>query len=67
MTSEFNTPQEEFWAGEFGDAYISRNESENLLSSNTALFAEIFSSLDKVPSSVMELGANIGMNIKKLL
>ena len=66
MTSEFNTPQEEFWAGEFGDAYISRNESENLLSSNTALFAEIFSSLDKVPSSVMELGANIGMNIKAL-
>ena len=66
MTSEFNTPQEEFWAGEFGDAYISRNESENLLSSNTALFAEIFSSLDKVPSSVLELGANIGMNIKAL-
>jgi spore coat polysaccharide biosynthesis protein SpsF len=66
VTSEFNTPQEEFWAGEFGDAYISRNESENLLSSNTALFAEIFSSLDKVPSSVLELGANIGMNIKAL-
>jgi pseudaminic acid biosynthesis-associated methylase len=66
VTSKFNTPQEEFWAGEFGDAYISRNESESLLSSNTALFAEIFSSLDKVPSSVMELGANIGMNIKAL-
>ena len=66
MTRKFDTPQEEFWAGEFGDAYISRNESENLLSSNTALFAEIFSSLDKVPSSVLELGANIGMNIKAL-
>jgi spore coat polysaccharide biosynthesis protein SpsF len=66
VTSKFNTPQEEFWAGEFGDAYISRNESENLLSSNTALFAEIFSSLDQVPSSVLELGANIGMNIKAL-
>ena len=66
MTSKFNTPQEEFWAGEFGDLYISRNESENLLASNIALFADIFSSLDKVPSSIMELGANIGMNVKAI-
>ena len=66
MSSKFNSPQEEFWAGEFGDAYISRNESENLLSSNIALFADIFSSLDKLPTSVMELGANIGMNIRAM-
>ncbi len=66
MTSKFNTPQEEFWAGEFGDLYISRNESENLLASNIALFADIFSSLDKVPLSIMELGANIGMNVKAI-
>ncbi len=66
MSRRFNTPQEEFWAGEFGDSYISRNESENLLASNIALFADIFSSLDKVPLSVMELGANIGMNIKAI-
>jgi pseudaminic acid biosynthesis-associated methylase len=66
MVSKFNTPQEEFWAGEFGDSYISRNESENLLASNIALFADIFSSLDNVPLSVMELGANIGMNIKAI-
>ncbi len=66
MSSKFNSPQEEFWAGEFGDAYISRNESENLLSSNVALFADIFSSIDKLPTSVMELGANIGMNIRAM-
>lgn len=66
MSSKFNTPQEEFWAGEFGDSYISRNESENLLAANIALFADIFSSLDKVPSSFMEIGANIGMNIKAI-
>lgn len=66
MTSKFNTPQEEFWAGEFGDAYISRNESEILLASNIALFAEVLSSLDNVPSSIMEIGANIGMNIKAM-
>ena len=66
MTIKFNSPQEEFWAGEFGETYTSRNESENLLSSNIALFAKIFSSLDKLPSSVMEIGANIGMNIKAI-
>jgi pseudaminic acid biosynthesis-associated methylase len=66
VSSKFNTPQEEFWAGEFGDLYISRNESENLLASNIALFADIFSSLDKLPLSIMELGANIGMNIKAM-
>lgn len=66
MSSKFNSPQEEFWAGEFGDTYISRNESENLLSSNIAFFADIFSSLDELPTSVMELGANIGMNIRAM-
>lgn len=66
MSGKFNTPQEEFWAGEFGDLYISRNESKNLLASNIALFADIFSSLDKLPLSIMELGANIGMNIKAM-
>jgi pseudaminic acid biosynthesis-associated methylase len=66
MAGSFNTPQEEFWAGDFGDSYISRNESENLLSSNIVLFADVFSSLDKLPTSIMELGANIGMNIKAM-
>jgi pseudaminic acid biosynthesis-associated methylase len=66
VNSKFNTPQEEFWAGQFGDLYISRNESEHLLASNIALFADIFSSLDKIPSSFMEIGANIGMNIKAI-
>ena len=66
MNAMSNTPQENFWAGEFGDSYISRNESENLLASNIMLFAKIFSSLDGVPLSFLELGANIGMNIKAI-
>ena len=66
MAGSFNTPQEEFWAGDFGNSYISRNESENLLSSNIVLFADVFSSLDKLPTSIMELGANIGMNVKAM-
>ena len=66
MSGKFNSPQEEFWAGDFGDSYISRNESENLLASNIALFADVFSSVDKLPSSFLELGANIGMNIRAI-
>ena len=63
MSANFDTPQEDFWAGEFGDSYIARNDSENLLASNIALFAKIFSSLERIPTSFLELGANIGMNI----
>ncbi len=66
MTSKFNSPQEEFWATEFGDSYISRNQSSKLLASNTALFASIFNSIESVPENFLELGANIGMNVKAI-
>ena len=66
MTINYNSPQEEFWAGEFGNSYIGRNESVDLLASNIALFAQIFSSMGKVPSSILELGANIGMNVRAI-
>ena len=66
MISKFNSPQEEFWAGEFGDDYISRNQSASLLASNTALFADIFSSISSVPQSFLEIGANIGMNVRAI-
>jgi pseudaminic acid biosynthesis-associated methylase len=66
VTSKFNSPQEEFWATEFGDSYISRNQSSKLLASNTALFASIFNSIESVPENFLELGANIGMNVKAI-
>ena len=58
--------QEQFWAGQFGTDYIDRNNSEELLSSNIHFFSNIFLSIDKLPSSVLEIGANVGMNIKAL-
>ena len=67
MISKFNSPQEEFWASEFGDSYISRNQSAILLASNTAFFSEIFKSIDSMPLTFLELGANIGMNVKAIL
>ena len=66
MISKYNSAQEEFWAGEFGNAYISRNQGDALLASNVAFFAEIFSSIPKLPETFLELGANIGMNISAI-
>ena len=65
-SDKFNTLQEEFWAGDFGDEYIARNESPELLSSNIAMFSKILSSVDTLPTQVLEVGANVGMNIRAL-
>lgn len=61
----FKTPQEEFWTGEFGNEYIERNVGERLVASNTALFAKILSKCSPV-SSLIEFGANIGLNLKAI-
>lgn len=61
----FQTPQENFWAGEFGNAYIQRNQGEALLATKTALFARLVGRLRRV-ESIMEFGANIGLNLKAL-
>ena len=61
----YKTEQEEFWAGEFGQEYIGRNTPEDFLASNIALFAKILART-KRPSSVIELGANIGLNLEAI-
>jgi spore coat polysaccharide biosynthesis protein SpsF len=60
--SQFHTPQEEFWAGEFGSSYIERNIDTALLASNVAFFSRILGRTRGV-GSVMELGANVGLNL----
>lgn len=65
----YKTEQESFWSGEFGDEYIGRNQGEASIASNTALFSKILNSTNSI-SSVIEFGANIGLNleaIKRLL
>ena len=37
---KYKTEQEEFWAGNFGDEYIQRNQGDKLLASNLALFSK---------------------------
>jgi len=61
----YQTEQEKFWAGDFGDEYIRRNVDTRLLASNVAMFAQILGRTEGV-ASVVELGANVGMNLRAL-
>lgn len=63
--ANYSTPQEEFWAGEFGNEYIRRNAGDEVVDSNIALFRNI---LTRAPGikSIVELGCNIGLNLQAL-
>ena len=61
----FKTEQEKFWAGDFGDEYIGRNKSEEYLASNLNFFSKAFNQLGQ-PKSLIEFGANIGMNLRAI-
>lgn len=66
---EYKTEQEKFWAGEFGNNYIQRNNDKEIIAANIALFSKIFSRTPNI-SSIIEFGSNIGLNllaIKQLL
>jgi spore coat polysaccharide biosynthesis protein SpsF len=60
------TDQAKFWESEFGDQYILRNNSPQLLAANLSLFAEIFKSTELVSPKFLEFGANIGMNAQAI-
>tara|TARA_B110000971_G_scaffold184062_1_gene191697 strand:- start:3054 stop:3674 length:621 start_codon:yes stop_codon:yes gene_type:complete len=62
---DFNTEQENFWAGQFGSDYISRNQGQGLLASNLNFFTKALDQAGKI-SSCIEFGANIGMNLNSL-
>ncbi len=60
-----NLHPRDFWAGQFGDEYIDRNISDQLFASNLHFFSNVLKSCLSV-TNVIELGANVGMNIKAL-
>jgi len=62
IVTKYKTEQEAFWAGQFGDEYIKRNDSETLISSNMAMFTKILNGTNQV-KSIIEFGANIGLNL----
>lgn len=61
----YTTEQEKFWAGEFGNEYITRNQGEQLIRSNEVAFRRILSSAPKI-RSIVEVGCNIGLNLQSL-
>ncbi len=62
----YKTQQEQLWATEFGEAYISRNQaSTQAIADRTAMFARILQRAGEI-GSVLELGANIGINLHAL-
>lgn len=65
MSSHFKTEQEAFWAGEFGTKYINRNPADFELASRLAMFARIIRRTCGI-RSLIELGANIGNNLRVL-
>jgi len=61
----YRTGQENFWVGQFGNEYIKRNKEDKQLASNINLFSDAFNHIEK-PDSLIEFGANIGMNLKAI-
>ncbi|MBX9634410.1 MAG: hypothetical protein K2X44_05450, partial [Magnetospirillum sp.] len=63
-----DTEQSKFWRGEFGDTYVDRNSADaDTLRARVALWSRL---LDPVkgapPASILEVGANIGINLRAL-
>lgn len=61
----YKTEQEAFWAGEFGDDYLDRNQGVELVAANLALFAKVLARTCEV-ASVLEFGSNLGLNLVAL-
>lgn len=63
--NQFKTEQENFWASEFGNDYIKRNQGAGLLASNINFFVDALKNAQGI-KNCLEFGANIGMNLRAL-
>ncbi len=63
--STYKTKQEEFWAGEFGQEYMTRNKGDQFIEIAKHQFSKCFASIPQ-PKSIIEFGSNIGNNIEAL-
>lgn len=61
----YKTAQEEFWAGEFGNEYTDRNVGLDWIAANIALFSKVLVNTAEV-NSVIEFGANLGLNLRAI-
>lgn len=65
MGDRYKTEQEEFWAGKFGEDYIARNTGDMLLGSNISFLSKMLTRCQQ-SKSLIEFGANIGMNLRAI-
>ena len=57
----YETEQENFWAGDFGNEYTQRNNN-TILHSNISMFSKILNRTQNI-KSCLEIGANRGLNL----
>ena len=65
---KYITEQEKYWRGEFGNNYIERNfVDEKTLMERTRVWAKMLGSIvgDR-PASILEVGSNVGLNLRAL-
>ncbi len=62
----YRTSQEALWAGAFGTDYSARNAAADLIGHNETLFRKVLAAAGSPVGSVLELGANIGNNLRAL-
>ena len=63
-----NDRQVEFWRGDFGNAYTNRNNLQpDLARARVAMWSRILRhTVSAPPASILEVGANIGINLRAL-
>lgn len=69
MTSSYEkTKQVEFWQGQFGNEYTDRNAAAaDQIRARTAMWSRILhSTVGAPPKSFIEVGANLGLNLRAL-
>ena len=61
-TMKYQTEQENFWSGDFGDSYTDRNQGIQHEAALLHFFSEILSRTGRLDSAI-EFGANRGLNL----
>jgi spore coat polysaccharide biosynthesis protein SpsF len=61
----YTTEQEQFWRGAFGDHYVDRNQDPVSTAANIAMFSTVLRRTRGI-ARVLELGANVGLNLRAI-
>jgi len=65
MNKNYKTEQENFWATNFGDNYIQRNNHTSIISTKCSIFTDVLRRTRDV-KTILELGSNIGLNLRAI-